>query len=107
MPDRAAKPRVVKGMESAQLTREEFERRFRGRFYDPLFDAVDEQIGAVVEAAWRSYSEYHKSPRTRKAGPGFADPSYELRSTGRRARRDRRGSRAPAAGLRRCRRASS
>jgi multimeric flavodoxin WrbA len=78
MPDRAATPRVVKGMESAQLTREEFERRFRRHFYDPLFDAADEQIAAVVETAWRSYSEYHKSPRTRKAGPGFADPSYEL-----------------------------
>jgi multimeric flavodoxin WrbA len=28
--------------------------------------------------AWNAYDEYHKSPRTKKAGPGFADPEYEL-----------------------------
>jgi multimeric flavodoxin WrbA len=28
--------------------------------------------------AWTVYDEYHKSPRKRKAGPGFADPEYEL-----------------------------
>jgi multimeric flavodoxin WrbA len=28
--------------------------------------------------AWRAYDEYHKSPRKRKAGPGFADPEFEL-----------------------------
>ena len=33
-------PGVRKGQGSTQLTREEFERRWRERFYDPAFDAV-------------------------------------------------------------------
>jgi hypothetical protein len=32
----------------------------------------------VIEVAWQSYDEYRKSPRKRKAGPGFADPEFEL-----------------------------
>src|SRR5436190_10942627 len=63
---------VRKGQGSVQLTREEFERRLRQRFYDPLFQNVDRQISEIVEVAWKAYDEYHKSPRTRKAGPGFA-----------------------------------
>ena len=69
---------VRKGQGSVQLTREEFERRLRQRFYDPLFQNVDRQIAEIVEVAWKAYDEYHKSPRTRKAGPGFADPEFEL-----------------------------
>jgi multimeric flavodoxin WrbA len=74
----ASKPRVVKGMPSVQLDRAEFERRLRARHQDPLFDDIDAELRAVIEAAWRSYNEYHKSPRTRKAGPEFADPDYDL-----------------------------
>jgi multimeric flavodoxin WrbA len=69
-------PRVVKGMPSVELSRDEFERRFRQRHADPLFDDVD--LGAVLDAAWRSYKDYHKAPRTRRAGPEFADPDYDL-----------------------------
>jgi hypothetical protein len=29
-------------------------------------------------AAWDAYSNGRKSPLTRKAGPGFADPDYDL-----------------------------
>jgi multimeric flavodoxin WrbA len=72
----AGEPRVVKEMPSVALAREEFERRFRERFRDPYFDDVD--LEAVVDAAWRSYSEHRKAPRSRKAGPEFADPDYEL-----------------------------
>ena len=72
------KPRVVKEMPSVALDREEFERRLRRRHEDPLFEGVDEELEAVIEAAWRSYSEHHKAPRTRKAGPEFADPGYDL-----------------------------
>lgn len=32
----------------------------------------------MIDVAWTTYDEYHKSPRTRKAGPGFADPEHEL-----------------------------
>src|SRR5262245_4285521 len=65
-------------MPSVALDRAEFERRFRARFDDPLFEGVDEELGAVLETAWRSYSEHRKAPRTRKAGPEFADPEYAL-----------------------------
>ncbi|HEY3519175.1 MAG TPA: flavodoxin family protein [Gammaproteobacteria bacterium] len=74
----ADKPRVVKEMPSVELDRDEFERRFRQRHQDPLFDDVGEALGAVVDAAWQSYSANHKSPCTRKAGPEFSDPDYDL-----------------------------
>ena len=75
---KSTSPRVVKGMPSVELGREEFERRFRARHRDPLFDEVEDELTAVLDAAWQAYSEYRKAPRTRKAGPEFADPSYEL-----------------------------
>ena len=70
--------RVVKGMESARLTREQFERRFRERFRDPTFDAVDDALDAVIGVAWQAYEAQRKSPRQRAAGAGYADPTYEL-----------------------------
>jgi multimeric flavodoxin WrbA len=73
-----AGPEVRKGQGSTKLTREEFARRLRERFYDPAFDGVSHEIERIVEIAWESYDEYRKSPRTRKAGPGFQDPEYEL-----------------------------
>ena len=69
---------VRKGQGSVQLTRDEFERRLRERFYDPAFETIGQQIADVVDVAWKVYDEYHKSPRKRKAGPGFADPEFEL-----------------------------
>jgi len=69
-------PRTGQG--NVTLSREEFERRIHERFYDPAFDAVRDEIERVVGVAWTSYHEYHKSPRTRKAGAGFHDPSHEL-----------------------------
>jgi multimeric flavodoxin WrbA len=71
-------PVVRKGQGGVHLSREEFERRLRERFYDPAFDSVRAEIDRIVDVAWRNYHEYHKSPRKRKAGPGFADPEYEL-----------------------------
>ena len=67
-----------KGQGDVKLTREEFERRLRERFFDPAFQSVERQIADVVDVAWTAYDEYHKSPRKRKAGPGFADPEFEL-----------------------------
>ena len=71
-------PDVRKGQGDVKLSRAEFERRLRERFYDPAFDARSHQIEAIVEVAWQSYDQYRKSPRTRKAGAGFADPAFEL-----------------------------
>ncbi len=69
---------VRKGQGDVKLTREEFERRLRERFYDPAFQQVEGQLADIVEVAWQAYDDYRKSPRTRKAGPGLADPDYEL-----------------------------
>jgi multimeric flavodoxin WrbA len=69
---------VRKGQGDVKLTREEFERRLRARFSDPDFETVGRELAAIVDVAWRSYDEYHKSPRKRKAGSGFADPDFEL-----------------------------
>jgi multimeric flavodoxin WrbA len=49
------------------------------RFYDPAFDAVRDELERVCELAWNGYHhDYRKSPRTRPAGDGFADPSQEV-----------------------------
>lgn len=73
-----ATPKIRKGQGDVKLSREEFDRRLGERFYDPSFDPVRTEINRVLDFAWENYDEYHKSPRTRKAGPGFADPEFEL-----------------------------
>jgi multimeric flavodoxin WrbA len=75
---RARAPRAVKGMPSVELTREEFVRRFRERFADPSFERASAQLDEIAEIAWDGYTESRKSPRTRRAGRGFADPDYPL-----------------------------
>lgn len=71
-------PDVRTGQTDVKLDRAAFAARFRERFYDPAFAAHDDAIEALIETAWRTYDEYHKSPRTRRAGEGFADPDFEL-----------------------------
>jgi multimeric flavodoxin WrbA len=69
---------VRKGMPAVQLSREEFDKRYRSRFADPAFEPLQREIGAIVEAAWDGYVNSRKAPNTRKAGAGFADPDYEI-----------------------------
>ena len=69
---------VRKGQGSTALTREEFRRRLKERFSDPAFDAAAPELDRVIDLAWDGYHEYRKSPRTRKAGPAFADPDHAL-----------------------------
>ena len=45
---------------------------------DPAFRAEDAAISRVEEVAWDAYQQGRKSPVTHKAGPGYADPEYEL-----------------------------
>jgi multimeric flavodoxin WrbA len=71
-------PRVVRGMESVALTRQEFRERFLQRFHDPAFEAVASQVAAALDVAWEAYREYRKNPRTQPAGKAFADPGFEL-----------------------------
>jgi multimeric flavodoxin WrbA len=74
MPD----PGIRTGMPSIKLTREEFSRRYRSRYIDPAFKGLDREIEAIIAAAWDAYSHSRKAPHTRKAGPGFSDPDYEI-----------------------------
>ena len=60
------------------MSREEFGERFRRNFHDPAFDAQRDAIAKLEEIAWDGYEKDRKAPFTTKAGPGFADPDYEL-----------------------------
>jgi multimeric flavodoxin WrbA len=65
-------------MPSPRLEETEFTRRFLGRFDDPAFEPLGEELRKIAAAAWDAYSHQRKSPRTRRAGHGYADPTYEL-----------------------------
>ncbi len=69
---------VRKGQAPPTLQRGEFAIKFRDGFYDPAFDAEADAIARLEEIAWKAYEEGRKAPRTEKAGPGFADPTYDL-----------------------------
>jgi multimeric flavodoxin WrbA len=69
---------VRKGQAPPMLKRDDFHRRFMQSFYDPAFDAEAAAIARLEEIAWQAYQQERKAPRTHKAGPGWADPDYEL-----------------------------
>jgi multimeric flavodoxin WrbA len=69
---------VRKGMPSPQLTKDEFKARFLRRFFDPAFEPAKAEIGRIADIAWDGYDKGRKEPRTVKAGPEFADPTYDL-----------------------------
>jgi multimeric flavodoxin WrbA len=70
--------KVRKGGASVELTRDEFAQRFRAQFVDPAFETVAAELARVEAIAWDAYHGHRKAPHTRRAGEGFADPSYEL-----------------------------
>src|SRR5688500_20265806 len=69
---------VRKGMPTRKLSRAAFEARFKSRFVDPAFGPLGPALQAIVDAAWDAYANGRKAPLTRKAGPGFADPDYDI-----------------------------
>lgn len=69
---------IREGMPSVELSKQEFERRYRSRYVDHVFAKHQRELGAIIAAAWEAYTHSRKSPLTRKAGAGFADPDYEL-----------------------------
>jgi len=73
-----AEPDIRTGMPPVTLSRAEFERRYRSRYADPVFRPLAHELDAIVTAAWDAYSHSRKAPITRRAGPGFADPDYEI-----------------------------
>ena len=72
----ATEPR--KGMPSPKLDKPAFRERFLDRFRDPAFRAEDEALNRLIDIAWDAYQAGRKAPITRKAGPEFADPDYDL-----------------------------
>lgn len=71
-------PEPRKGTPSPRLERPEFLRRFRSQFRDEGFEKLQDELEKIAEAAWEAYCHKRKSPQTRKAGPGFSDPNYDL-----------------------------
>ena len=69
---------IRKGQAPAPLERAEFALRFRKSFADPAYRAEDAAIDRLEAIAWDAYREGRKAPITRKAGPGYADPDYDL-----------------------------
>ena len=69
---------VRKGQVPDLMPREEFAARFREQFLDPAFRAHDGALADMEAIAWDAYREGRKAPFTEKAGPGFADPQYDL-----------------------------
>ncbi len=69
---------IRKGQAPDPLDREEFGTRFRASFADPAFRAQDTAIARLEDIAWDGYVEGRKAPVTQKAGPGYADPHYDL-----------------------------
>ena len=69
---------IRKGQAPAPLARTEFSARFRAAFSDPAFRAEDQALARLEEIAWQAYTRAASRPFTRKAGPGYADPDYDL-----------------------------
>ena len=73
---RAPAPR--KGMPPVRLDEAEYKKRFKAQFADSAFEPLAAELERIAAAAWDGYSNSRKSPRTAKAGPGYADPDYDL-----------------------------
>jgi multimeric flavodoxin WrbA len=71
-------PEPRKGMPDPELDEAEFRKRFKSPFQDPAFRPLEADLDRIAGAAWDGYINARKSPVTRKAGPEFADPAYDL-----------------------------
>ena len=77
---------VRKGQAPGKLLREEFRKRFLDKFADPAFSSENGALQRIEAIAWDGYTNHRKAPRTHPAGPGYADPSYDLSDEWRTAR---------------------
>ena len=71
-------PRIRKGQAPEKLQRADFHDRFMQPYQDPAFKTESEALKRIELIAWEAYEEGRKAPVTRKAGPGYADPDYDL-----------------------------
>lgn len=69
---------VRKGQAPEPHPRDVFRERFLAQFRDPAFEAEGDALGRLEAIAWDAFIEGRKAPRTRKAGPEFKDPDYDL-----------------------------
>lgn len=69
---------VRKGQASPPHPRDVFRERFMGRFKDPAYRKESGALERIEAIAWEAYEQGRKAPVTRKAGPGFKDPDYDL-----------------------------
>ena len=73
---RAPEPRKV--MPDPHLEERAFRKRFLEQFRDPAFGRFSAELEKIAAVAWDAYENGRKAPVTRKAGPEFADPDYDL-----------------------------
>ena len=71
-------PIIRAGQAPGHIGRDEFKRRFLENFGDPAFEPEQGSLARIEVIAWEAYEAGRKAPRTRKAGPGYSDPDYEL-----------------------------
>ena len=69
---------IRKGQAPDPLSRTAFHAKFMESFADPAYQQESDALAKIEAIAWDAYSEGRKAPVTRKAGPGFADPDYDL-----------------------------
>lgn len=69
---------IRKGQAPPPLDREAFGRRYRASFVDPAFAGEASAIARLEAIAWDAYRDGRKAPVTRKAGPGYENPDYDL-----------------------------
>ncbi|MDB5915434.1 MAG: NADPH-dependent reductase [Ramlibacter sp.] len=77
-PANAAAPEVRTGQSPPPHPRDVFRERFLARFKDPAFRDAQQAIDTIEAIAWDAFQQGRKSPITRKAGPEFQDPDYDL-----------------------------
>jgi hypothetical protein len=58
-------PEVRTGQTPTKLTKEEYLKRWRQRFYDPAFASKNTELDAIGEIAWEAYEAARKSPTLR------------------------------------------
>jgi multimeric flavodoxin WrbA len=71
-------PEPRKGMPSPRLDEAIFRQRYMEQFRDGGFNAMRVELSRIADIAWDAYKNERKSPQTAKAGPGFADPDYDI-----------------------------
>lgn len=69
---------IRKGQTPAPIECAEFGVRFRASYSDTAYRDKDQSIARLEVIAWAAYTEGRKAPFTQKAGPGYADPDYDL-----------------------------